>query len=249
MAKTAFPILAVLGLLLPLPECSAQNGAIGPQQFIRLSGAFSGNQSVSSVTLTGVVHRIAGSTNETGQVTLAARADGSSSLELNLDSAERAEIQDAFANGHGCSWTGSDGGAHVSPAHNCVIPFAWFLPHVALFSPARPPDGAMTFSSAGDGRMNLHWTNAPPADASAEVANLLGHIRTYDLRFDPATLLPVELLYALHPDKAASVDIPVRVEYSDYRTIDGAAIPFHIQRYFNGVLSLDITLTNAVVTH
>jgi hypothetical protein len=61
--------------------------------------------------------------------------------------------------------------------------------------------------------------------------------------------LPSALSYTVHPDDNVGIDIPVTILYSDYRTVDGVAIPFRVQRYFNGTLSLDITLNNAVVAH
>ena len=216
------------------------------QMLLKASQAFVGTQSASAATLTGQVEVYAGSAQETGSVTLVAHSDGSSSMNLQLGSGARAETQNTFSNGQGCSWSAEDGVAHPSAAHNCQLPLAWFLPEVAFFSAQLPTSGATTLLP---GSNTVHWSKLTPTSATADLTSLLGHIGQYDLEFDPSTFLPSRLSYAAHPDANAGVDIPVSIAYSDYRTVNGVAIPFRIQRYFNGTLSLDISLSDAVISH
>jgi hypothetical protein len=131
-----------------------------------------------------------------------------------------------------------------------MIPVAWFLPEVAIFSSQQPSTGTFTASLAStDNQPLLHWSLTPPATADPDQAALLSRVGSYDLELGLATALPSALSYTVHPDDNVGIDIPVTILYSDYRTVDGVAIPFRVQRYFNGTLSLDITLNNAVVAH
>ena len=64
-----------------------------------------------------------------------------------------------------------------------------------------------------------------------------------DVFLDGNTLLPVALSFNEHPDNNAEADIPTRVEFSDYRSADnGATVPYHVQKYVNNNLVLDLQL-------
>jgi hypothetical protein len=41
--------------------------------------------------------------------------------------------------------------------------------------------------------------------------------------------------------------MPVDVRFSDYRTVDGTQVPFHIEKYLNGGLILDLHLQTAAL--
>lgn len=240
-------VFLLLSVQIGLPSSFTFGQSNLQQLLLNASSAFTGTQTISSATLTGQAEYHAGSTNETGSVILIARADGFTSMELQLGSGNRTETQDTFANGQGCSWSAEDGVVHTAPAHNCQVPLAWFLPEVGFFSAQLPASGTSTLLPGSIS--TIHWAKLTPTNASVDVVSLLAHIGKFDLEFSPASFLPSRLTYSVHPDSNAGIDIPVSVEFSNYQTINGVAIPFHIQRYFNGVLSLDIILANAVIAH
>jgi len=242
------PVLLCLVLVASSPNCFSQINSL-QQLLLNASQAFARNGPASSIVLSGQLERVVGPDHENGTVTMTVRADGSSSVQMQLSSGERSEIQDAFAKGHGCSWSGTDGIAHSAAAHNCIMPLAWPLPEVTLFSSQLPPSGSFSIGSTSEGsNIVLHWAKQMPT-ANAEQARLFAHIGSCDLTFDASSFLPTSFSYAVYPDDSAGVDIPVLIRYSDYQTINGVAIPFHIERFFNGVLSLDITLSTAVVNN
>jgi hypothetical protein len=70
---------------------------------------------------------------------------------------------------------------------------------------------------------------------------------TADLGLDPTSLLPAVLTYSLHPDNGSPVPIAIEIHYSNYQAIDGVQIPFTIQRYVNGTLQLELSVTSAQV--
>lgn len=131
-----------------------------------------------------------------------------------------------------------------------MLPFAWFLPQVALFGGQLPSIGNLTLAtSPSSGDSILSWSVAPPSAVAAEQKPLWAHISAFDLVFDAQSLAPILLSYSAHPDVNAAVDIPVTVQYSNYQQVNGAVVPFHIQKYFNGTLSMDITISSVIVTH
>ena len=82
-----------------------------------------------------------------------------------------------------------------------------------------------------------------PSSYTAETATLYTHLSTVDIYYDPVTYLLLSLSYYLHPDANAALDIPVKVEFSNYQTLQGIKVPLQIQRYVNGMLSLSITIS------
>jgi hypothetical protein len=68
-----------------------------------------------------------------------------------------------------------------------------------------------------------------------------------DLGLDPTTLLPAVLAYTVRPDNGAQTQIAIEIHYSSYQSVNGVQVPFHIQRYVNGALQLDILISSAQV--
>ena len=57
---------------------------------------------------------------------------------------------------------------------------------------------------------------------------------------------PSAILYNVHPDTDATSNIPVEVDFSNYQTVSGVLVPMHVQKYLQGTLTIDLTVTNAV---
>jgi hypothetical protein len=70
---------------------------------------------------------------------------------------------------------------------------------------------------------------------------------TADLGLDPASLLPAVLSYSTRPDNGAPIPIAIEIHYSNYQAVNGVQIPFTIQRYVNGSLQLEISVSSAQV--
>ena len=214
------------------------------------TAAFSEGKPVNTVTLNATAQWIVGSDNETGNATLIANADGSYIVQLQLAQGTRSESQTSFASGQTCSWSGTNGVSHLVPRHNCMGNVAWFLPMMALFRNQQP--GAVnTFlvgSTAGAASqlLDIRQQQTPPAMFPSDAAAaLLTHLSTVDIYLDPTSYLPTGLAYNLHPDQNAGSDIPVQVVFTNYRTVSGVSVPFRIQRYVNGTLQLNLTVTQA----
>jgi len=68
-----------------------------------------------------------------------------------------------------------------------------------------------------------------------------------DLFLDSLTLLPAALAFNIHPDNDMGLDIRVEIRFSEYRAVSGVQVPFHIQKYLNNGLALDLQVQIATL--
>lgn len=219
----------------------------------QLSAAFSGGKAVQRVQMSGSATWQTGSLEDFGAVSLTASADGSSEMQLSLASrGQRTETQTAGGPDATCQWAGTDGVSHEIRSGSCWRSALWFLPALSLQTSLLP--GNLAVSDLGAGAVgsentayrhlrSLYAVSGLPSARTTDIAQQ----STADLGLDPGSLLPAVFAYSVHPDNGAQVAIAIEVRYSDYRIVDGAQIPFHIQRYVNGSLQLDILLTSAQI--
>jgi hypothetical protein len=225
----------------------------------RSATALRGNAPVSDVTLTGTARRIAGSDDESGQAVLKALATGQSRLDLNLPSGKHSEsrnVAPGFSLASSSSttapigkWTGPDGATHEIAYHNLIAEPVWSSPAILLAQLQAKPSLVVTNlgQETRNGVAVEHLSITQAAAGTSETDRLMQHLSQLDLYLDPATLLPAAVTFNIHPDNNALLDIPVEVRFSDYRTINGAQIPFHIEKFLNNTLLLDLQFTNATL--
>ena len=214
----------------------------------QIAQAFSQGQPVHSVVLSASAQWTAGSDSESGNATLTASADGSFSVQLQLPKSSRTESQTSFAAGQSCTWSGNDGVVHVTPLHNCLSSVAWFLPSISLLGGQQPSQITTTIGTASaTGLLDIQQQRQPAANSSSFYSALLTQLGTTHLYLDANTYLPTGLFFNMHPDDNSGADIPMHVVFSDYQQVNGVMIPFRIQRYLNGTLNLDLTVTQASV--
>jgi hypothetical protein len=200
------------------------------------------------VTLTGTAHRIAGSDDETGSATLKA-IPGASRIDLNLSSGPRSEIQNVSGASPTGTWSGPDGVSHAIAFHNLLTDPAWFFP---LFPISRGLATGYTATYIGQETRNgqaVHhisvaqtFTTPTPAGAPS-----LSHLSQIDFYLDAATLLPAAATFNIHPDNDQGRDFPIEVHFSNYQTVSGVQIPFHIQKFLNNGLILDLQFNSAAI--
>jgi hypothetical protein len=230
----------------------AQTGnSISPQPLALLQYSYkavSGNTVISDVVLTGSVETIVGPDDESGTAVLKATAGGESRMDLTLSSGTRSEIRslDSSSTPIG-AWVGSDGVQHAVSYHNLLTDPSWFFPALTLRKLLNTPGivGAYIGQETLDGQSLVHVSfSQPPSGPNAAI---LQHLTKMDFYLDPSTLRPVVLSYATHPDDNELLDIPVQIQFSNYRNIGGVQIPFHVQKFLNGSLSLDLQIQSAAV--
>jgi hypothetical protein len=87
----------------------------------------------------------------------------------------------------------------------------------------------------------------PPGGSGITAAVLPEPLSQTDLYLDPATFLPVIIAFNIHPDNNALTDIPIEIHFSDYRPVSGVLIPFHVQKFLNNGLYLDLQFQSAAI--
>jgi len=212
----------------------------------RALAAVVGSGAVSDVTLTGTVQTIAGSDNETGTATATAMAAGNSKLSLSLQAGPNGEVRTASGGVTAGVWSGTDGVSHAMVEHNLMTDPTWFFPAFTLGNVASSQAFVLSYigPETHDGLSVVHVSAAQTFPTASP---LLQHLSQMDLYLDPGTLLPVVLAFNSHPDSNALLDIPTEIRFSSYQAVNGIQVPFHVQKYLNGGLILDLQFSNATL--
>jgi hypothetical protein len=225
-------------------------GTLNPSTVLQNSLAvLVGTAALSDVTLTGTARRIVGSTDETGTVTFRALPTGEMRYDFSYPSGVWSEIHEGIAAGPLGSWSGPDGVAHPIALHNLANRsdiFPAFSLSPLLSSPnmminligPETKNGQSVYHVA----VSQQFPQLPPRSAS-----LAQHLSQTDLFLDATTLLPVAVDFNTHPDDNSSLDIPVELLFSDYRSVSGSQIPFHVQKFLNNGLGLDLQFSSASI--
>jgi len=251
--RVSRPASLFVWILLLAPSLAAQQAPRDPQGValaVSALTALTGGAPVNDVALTGAATQIAGSTRETGTVTLKAKGTQESRIDLALSSGRHTQIRNqapGYAQG---AWSGSDAISHPIALHNCWTDAAWFFPPLSSLAALGSPDLAVSYlgqeSRLGISVQHLRfWRQA--STRSTNAIQLIHRLSTVDMYLDSASLLPVAITFNLHPDVDAGTDIAAEVRFSDYRQVSGIRVPFHVQEFLNGGLVLDILISNVTV--
>ena len=226
----------------------------GSDTLARAASLATGGTTIGDVVLSGTVRHIAGSTDEAGRAELKALATGEASIDLSLDSGPTHEV---YAKGQRSpigEWSGPDRKPHAIAYHNLLVDPAWFCPALVLqranATPAELVTGFGNVTLSGRSVQHLRVSHKLVSGQATvrmpkDVVDTMEKATQIDLYLDPTTLLPVEMAFQLHPDNNVRQDVPIRVRYSDYRTVNGVQVPFRIQKFINNTLFLDLRLENA----
>jgi hypothetical protein len=204
--------------------------------------ALSGGHPISDVTLTGTAQYIAGSDEESGTAVLKAIAAGASSLSLNLSSGTRSEIQNCSTMPPSGAWSGPDGVSHAIVDHNLHTVPSWFFPIFTVAQELSVSGYVAIYvgQETRKGQTVQHVSVSQPVASSYDPTALFQHLSQVEIYLDSGTLLPSAISYNVHPDDNGLLDLPIEVQFTDYRTVNGSQIPFHIQKFMNNTLLLDV---------
>lgn len=199
-----------------------------------------------SVVLTGTAHLTAGSLTRQGPAHLEAEsAPGAApSVRIEFDFGDGQYLETAAdatcPPRHGCAarqaaWSDQsrDSATHARASQPAEP--AWFFPAWGRWQQT-PPGITLTDLGActhnGVAARHLHLAGAGGGEIS-------------DVFLDPSTGLARAVQFTLAADNGRGPGLAVEVRYSDYRLTGGAEVPFQVQRYYNGVLNLELTLDSA----
>jgi hypothetical protein len=209
--------------------------------------AMVGQVAIQDATLSGTAEVIAGSSDQTVSVVLESLAAGPSRIDLNLSSGVQSEISLIGVSGSTSpsgTWTSGDGVQHPIAQHNLLTDSAWFFPPLVVQRMLANP--LLTVIFVGQEGNLLHFqsyqsSNSPSTDRSPT----LQHLTQMDLYLSSTTLQPTQFSFNTHADNDATMDIPVVVQFQDYQTVNGVTMPFHVQRFVNNSLVLDLKIQAA----
>jgi hypothetical protein len=240
------------GLILQTATAQTQTPATTPvsdPQAVALAtqayAAMTGGASIQDVTLAGMERRIAGSLDETEPVTL--NGMGIDSGRIDHPSSGRSEVRTSASGEPTGMWIGSDRVSHAMAGQNCWTDASWFFP---AFSSAFSFSQDVHLSYVGletlNGASVQHIRASKRVyDKSGNSVELIAQWSQIDVFLDSQSLLPVDVRFNIYPDNDTNVRIPVEIIFSDYRVVNGIHVPFHIQKYLQNVLNLDLTITSA----
>lgn len=211
--------------------------------------ALSPNLTTNDTTLSGSVHHVLGSIDENGTATLEAISAGASKLVFSLPSGQFTEIRDlttAPAAGH---WSGSDGVSHPIAFQNLLNEPSWFSPVAIVSRLILSPSSVATVVGTEElGTQSVqHITIYQIPPATVATPDTYPHLTQIDLYIDASTFLPAAVRYNIHPDDNELVDIPIEVDFSDYRAVQGTQVPYRVQRLINNNLLFDVTVNSVTV--
>jgi hypothetical protein len=248
LARLVFVLFLTTLILSPL-KAQTTAPARDPQALTLIASslkALTGSVTVNDVIVQATANYVAGSDEETGTATLTALGNQQSLVQLNLSGGSRQEIR----NGPAGSWSGPDGTAHSMATHNCWTDASWFFPALTLEAVATDPQTAVAYlgtdTSKGRPLLHLQVTRAP-ASQTADVTALIQTLSTMDIYFDPQSFLPVVIDLNTHPDIDAGTNLPVEIQFGNFQNLSGALVPFHIEKFLQRTLLLDLTVTNVLV--
>jgi hypothetical protein len=245
----AFSLFAALLLsysnLQASPQASAPASSSSAQAatFLKQStAALTGNVALSDVTLSGTARRIAGSDDESGTAVFKAVASGAGRTDLNLSSGQHSEVCDLSVAPPAGTWSGPDRVSHPMAFHNVVSEPVWFFPTFAIARRLSASGYVATYigHETHNGQAVEHVSvsqSSPFPTPSGGVS--FEHLTQLDFFLDSTTFLPAAISFNIHPDNNALRDIPVEVQFSDYRAVNGAQVPYHVQKLLNNTLILD----------
>ncbi len=250
------PSLAALNLLVGLALCPvaglAQGNGSG-STLQQLSVMFSQGNPVQQIQMSGTADWFAGDVQDSGTVTLTASSNGGTQVQFSLGtSGSRTESQ-SMANGYmSCQWAGSDGIAHPILSGACWRPVFWFLPAMSLqpsllLANSSVVDRGIGTVGASEGTYRIIQAQVWPSDALPEDTAQIAATSATIVGLDPSSLLPMVVAYSVPTDSGAMSLIAIEIHYSDYHVVDGVQIPFTIQRYVNGSLQIQISLSSTQI--
>jgi hypothetical protein len=208
--------------------------------------ALTGGNSIADVTLTGSSTWIAGSDSETGSATLMALGANESRMDLALTSGTRTEIRDAQTGTTLGKWIAPSTASAMFAFYNCQTDAAWFFPALGSLS-----GGAnVVFSYIGletrnsESVQHIQSYVVQPSAVSPPGLNVK-QLSTIDFYLDATTFLPSAVTFNIHPDNNAGANLLVEVDFSNYQQVSGITVPMHIQRYLQGTMQADLTISSA----
>ena len=246
MARCTFGLPLVLFLVSVAsaqqpPQSDPQAISFASQSIAKLTG---GNP-VSDVTLTGTVTWSGGTTPKTGTATLLASGIGESLMSFVFSNGTWAEIRDASTGVALGEWIAPNGKSGQFASQNCATDAVWFFP--SLGSLAGGPNIVLSYvgpeTRNGESIQHIQSYNYQMSPTASNPTTQ--QLSTMDFYLDSTTFLPVAITFNAHPDNTATTNLLTEVDLFNYQVMNGVMVPSHIQKFLQGNLLVDLTISGA----
>ena len=165
-------------------------------------------------------------------------------MDLALSTGTRTEIRDAQTGVSLGQWMNPNSTSGHYAFQNCWTDAVWFYP--ALGSLTAGP--SVVLSYVGQETRNdatVQHIQSYQYASGQFPGPTPQQLSTMDFYLDASSLLPVAMIFNLHPDNDAATNLVTEVDFSNYQNISGFLVPMRIQKYLQGNLVTDITVSNA----
>jgi hypothetical protein len=204
------------------------------------------NQGLTDATVQGTANYTAGSDQESGVFTLEVKGNQQSKLVLNLSGGTRQEIRQVQAG----AWSGPDGQKHPIALHNCWTDASSLLPVFTLQAALTNPQiaalyvGQATVNGVTADHLQLFQV---VAGQSQKMTTEIQQLSAMEIYLDALSHLPVAVAFSAHPDDNLRLSFPVEVRFSGYQQLGSIQAPARVQKFLQGSLTLDLSVTNVAV--
>lgn len=211
----------------------------------RSMAAMSGGASISDVTLTGSV---VWNGSETGTATLKAMGPGESRTEVSLSTGTRTDVRDAQTGTARGQWINPDRSSGKYAFHNCHTDAVWFFPVFSSLAGRTNVVLKYIGVETRNARRVQHIQSYVYAGSSPRADQPTPEqLSTTDFYLDATSLLPMAVVFNVHPDNNSLSNLVSEVEFSDYQPQGTVNVPSHIQRFLQGALVLDFTVSSVAI--
>lgn len=189
---------------------------------------------------TGTINIVEGSTNQSGSISIQTRGSGETAEIINLPEEQRSVI---YSYGEA---------KEVNGTESVNLPLELILVDQSADFPLPLLSAMLSYSDESfryigqetlNGMMVQHiqvWNSF----ASKPRLQKLAPLSTRDIWFDSASHLPVKVAYSRRAGRGAVPAIPVEIDFSGYKNVDGVFYPFQINKLYNGTPWQTITIQN-----
>ncbi len=201
--------------------------------------------SITDVTVQANVHWVSGSDDQNVSATFLSAGPETSQATFNLASGPFVEGRNQLA----ASFTKNGVTLAIAP-HNALNMHEWFFPQFFVNDLLQTNGyalGTPVQAANGETQIAIQGSVIPSNVLDAGTAQILSNASQFDLLLDGTTFLPVSLSFTAHPDDDALRGFPIVYTFSQYQTQNGVRQPFHIQKFVQGTLTLDVVVQSFTV--